>query len=63
MALFSNEELRLLADTFSIWETLELRRLGLLGPDEGYDGTQTPKASTASEGGANRDFFCHSAGP
>lgn len=39
---FTNEELRLLADTFCIWETLALRDLGLLGPDEGYDGRKKP---------------------
>ena len=37
---FSNDELRLLADRLTINDTLTLRHLGLLRPDEGYDGTR-----------------------
>jgi hypothetical protein len=35
---FTNDELRAVADEMSIAETMTLRRLGLLAPDEGYDG-------------------------
>lgn len=36
---FTNDELRLMADDLlTIAEVLTLRRLGLLGPDEGFDG-------------------------
>ena len=39
---FTNDELRLLADYWSIGETYAMRRLGLLSPDEGYDGKKRP---------------------
>lgn len=35
---FTNEELHLIAEYMSIGETCDLRKMGLLGEDEGFDG-------------------------
>jgi hypothetical protein len=40
---FTNDELRAMADDFCIRDTLTLRKLGLLAPDEGFDGRKQPK--------------------
>lgn len=39
---FTNDELRVVADSLAIGETLLLRQLGLLAPDEGFDGRKQP---------------------
>jgi hypothetical protein len=45
---FSNDELRAVADHISIGEVLTLRELGLLRPDEGFDGRKKPKRGARS---------------
>lgn len=41
---FTNDEIRAIADEgLTIGETLTLRDIGLLGPDEGFDGSKKPR--------------------
>ena len=52
---FDNEELRILADSLCIGDTLDLRRLGLLASDEGYDGTKESRKRSDANQKARRD--------
>ncbi len=52
---FDNEELRILADSLCIGDTLDLRRLGLLTSDEGYDGTKESRKRSDANQKARRD--------
>lgn len=52
---FSNAELRVLMDYLTIQDVLDLRRLGLFGPNEGWDGSkksrsQRPGTATTERG-------------
>lgn len=46
---FTNDELHVIAESLSIDETDTCRALGLLGPDEGFDGHTSRAASSIGD--------------